>query len=289
MFHIPLDIPSRYHRIFAKNYQAITHNTDRLFLFAADHKFEQLNTANPEDFFVLADSGHIGAFATHLGLIARYGALYKNSNYIVKLNSKTNIIPASLQDPDSSALWTVDQVVSFAKNSGLAIRGVGYTIYLGSEHESDMLAEAAQIVYEAHQHGLVAILWVYPRGQAVTNEHDIRYIAGAAGVATSLGADFAKIKVPHAVHAISSAELLKQVVVSAGNTRVLCSGGEKQDPATFLRGLHEYLQIGGVAGAAIGRNIFEHDFARASKIAEACSALIYGNCTAERAIEIANG
>lgn len=289
MFTIPLDVPSRYRRVFAKNYQAITHNSGRLFLFAADHKFEQLNPASPEDFFVLADSGHIGAFATHLGLIARYGALYKNINYIVKLNSKTNIIPASLQDPDSSALWTLDQTVGFAKNSGLAIRGVGYTIYLGSEHETDMLAEAAQIVYQAHQHGLVAILWVYPRGQAVVNEHDVRYIVGAAGVATSLGADFVKVKVPHAAQAISSAQLLKQVVESAGNTCVLCSGGEKQETATFLRGLHEYLQVGEVAGAAIGRNIFEHDFARASKMVEACSALIYDNCTAERAIEIANG
>lgn len=289
MFTIPLDVPSRSRRIFAKNYQAITHNTDRLFLFAADHKFEQLNPASPEDFFVLADAGHIGAFATHLGLIARYGALYKNINYIVKLNGKTNILPTSQQDPRSRALWSIDQVTGFAKNSGLGIRGVGYTIYLGSEDEADMLAEAAQMVQQAHQYGLVTMLWIYPRGQAVTDDHDVRYIAGAAGVAASLGADFVKVKVPHAAHAISSAQLLKQVVVSAGNTRVLCSGEEKQNPETFLRGLHEYLQIGGVAGAAIGRNIFEHDFARASKMVEACSALIYGNCTAERAIEIANG
>lgn len=285
MFTIPLDVPSRYHRTFAKNYAAITKNTDRLFLFAADHKMEKLNPINPEDLFVLAASPHIGAFATHLGLIARYGALYKNSNYIAKLNGKTDIVPTTQQDPYSRALWSVDQVLDFQKESGVTIRGVGYTIYLGSEYEHDMLAEAAEIINQAHKHGLVTILWVYPRGRALTDDNNIHWVAGAAAVATSLGSDFVKIKVPHAAQAVSSAELLKQVVVAAGNTRVLCSGGEKQDSTTFLRGLHDYLHIGGVAGAAIGRNIFEHDFAHANKIAEACSALIYGNCTAEQALE----
>ncbi len=287
MFTTPLDVPSRYRRTFTHNYAAITRGTDHLFLFAADHKMEKLDPINPEDFFVIAASAHVGAFATHLGLIARYGMLYKNINYIVKLNGKTDIVPTTQKDPCSRALWSVDQIVAFQKQTGLNIRGVGYTIYLGSDHEEEMLAEAAQIVYQAHQYGLLSVLWVYPRGRALSDETTIQYAAGAAGVAASLGSDFVKIKVPHAGKAISSAELLKQVVASAGNTRVLYSGGEKHDTETFLRGLYDYLHTGKIAGAAIGRNIYGHDFAHAIKLAEAVAAIVYHGSTVESAIEIA--
>lgn len=288
MFTIPLDVPSNYRKTFTKNYTAITKNTDRLFLFAADHKIEKLHPINPEDLFVIADSMHIGAFATHLGLIARYGMLYKNINYIVKLNGKTDIVKTEQKDPQSSALWSINQIIRFKKESGLAIRGVGYTVYLGSEYESSMLAEAAQIINQAHQHGLVAILWLYPRGKAINDDNDVHAVAGAAGVAVSLGADFVKIKIPHVVNAISSAVLLKQVVASAGNTKVICAGGDQQEIATLLSGLHEYLHTAHIAGAAIGRNIFERNFTHAMKVTEAIAGLIYQNCSLEQAIKIAN-
>lgn len=282
----PLDVPSRYQKTFIRNYQAITRGTDKLFLFAADHKIEKLESINPEDFFVIADSKYIGAFATHLGLIARYGNLHRDINYLVKLNGKTDIIPTTQKDPCSRALWSVEQVVALQKRSGLSICGIGYTIYLGSDHEAEMLAEAAQVVYQAHQHGLIATLWVYPRGRALNDETAVHYAAGAAGVATSLGSDFVKIKPPHAGEAISSAELLKQVVKSAGNTKVLCSGGERQPHNTFIKGLHEYINIGGVAGVAVGRNIYEHDFGNAMKTAEAISGIVYEKSTLEQALEI---
>jgi DhnA-type fructose-1,6-bisphosphate aldolase and related enzymes len=33
-----------------------------------------------------------------------------------------------------------------------------------------MLSAAAQAIFEAHQNGLVTVLWIYPRGKAVGNE-----------------------------------------------------------------------------------------------------------------------
>lgn len=282
MHTIPLDVPSRYRRTFRHNYDAITHSTDRLFLFAADHKMEKLDPIKPEDLFIIGASPHIGACAMHLGLIARYGASYRNINYIVKLNGKSDIVPTSQKDPCSRSLWSVAEVIRFQEASGLNIRGVGYTIYLGSESEANMLSEAAQAVSQAHQYGLVAMLWIYPRGKAVRNETAVNYGTGAAGVATSLGADFVKIKVPHAAEARQSAELLSQVVASAGNTKVLCAGGEVQPVETLLRGVYENLHVGGVAGVAIGRNIFKHDFAQAMNMVEAVSAMVYHDKTVEQ-------
>ena len=73
----------------------------RLFLFAGDQKIEHLNEdflgkdipeecALPDNLFNIASQSRVGVFATQFGLISRYGAAYKNINYVVKLNSKTN-------------------------------------------------------------------------------------------------------------------------------------------------------------------------------------------------------
>ena len=62
------------------------------------------------------------------------------------------------------------------------IVGLGYTIYLGSEYEATMMAEAGELIAQAHANGLIVVLWIYPRGKAVTAEKDPDLIAGAAGV-----------------------------------------------------------------------------------------------------------
>ncbi|MBN2267631.1 MAG: hypothetical protein JW725_04845 [Candidatus Babeliaceae bacterium] len=283
---VPTDIPISHRPIFEENYRAITRGTDKLMLFACDQKIEQLNPINPEDFFVIAASAYVGAFATQPGLIARYGAQYQNIDYIAKLNAKTNLISSSQRDPSSRQGWSVEQVVQFAQESKLPIRGVAYALYPGSEFEDIQLAEAARIVHEAHQYGLIAMLWVYPRGKAVRHETEARVIIGAASIATALGADFVKVKVPTPERHASSAQLMNEVVKAAGNTTVLFAGGERQDPGKFLREVHDLLTIGKVGGCAVGRNIYEHDFAYAIKMAEALSSLVYKGQTLAHAQSI---
>lgn len=269
---VPCDIPQEFHKTFQENYEIITKKTDHLFLFAADHKIEHLNPIDPKVFFELAQSPEIGAFTTHLGLISRYGKQYPDVNYIVKLNSKTNALHN--HDPLSEQLWDVEDVVAFQKNSGLNIRGVGYTLYIGSEHESYMLSQAAQVVFQAHQRGLVAILWVYPRGASIKNEGDAHLVAGAAGVAASLGADFVKVKIPQATAHVTHKEVINLIVRSAGNTKVLFSGGERQQPEHFIKEVEEQLNAG-AAGAAVGRNIYEQDKADARNMIQKLHTIIY--------------
>lgn len=272
MTTIPADIPPNKLNIYRENYNAITKNSKNLFLFAGDHKLEHLNPLNPEKLFNLAQSNEIGAFATHLGLIARYGIRYKTINYIAKLNGKTNLIPQKDKDPLSTLLWSVNDALNLIQTNKLLIRGVGYTIYLGSEYESIMLQQAAHIIQQAHQNGLIAILWIYPRGKAVHNEQSVDIITGAAGIATSLGADFVKIKAPE-----GKPELLQSVVKSAGNTGVICSGGEKKETDQFLRTVQDQMSLGKIAGCAIGRNIYEHQTKDAQKIITKLSKLIYSS------------
>jgi len=207
-YNIPADVPKNKESIYKKNLKSATNGTNHLMLFAGDQKVEHLNNDfygkdiplednSPEHMFKIASKAKIGVFATQFGLISRYGRDYKNVPYLVKLNSKTNLVPYSEEDPYSEAWLSVGDVVSFAKESGLDIKGVGYTLYLGGEHEHSMLAQAARIVHEAHKNGLLAVLWIYPKGKFVKDEHDGHLIAGAAGVGAGLGADFIKLKVPY--------------------------------------------------------------------------------------------
>lgn len=297
MNFIPADVPINAHELFIQNYQRITKNNHKLLLFTGDQKIEHLShdfygnniasdALNPKHLFEIASKGTIGAFATQLGLIARYGAEYKNINYIIKLNSKTNLIAADQRDPMSQQLWSMHDVFSFIKNSTLPICGVGYTIYLGSEYETVMLSQAAQIIYQAHQIGLMAIIWMYPRGKNIQHDADPELLMGAAGIANALGADFVKIKTPSAKDSKNSYEWLKLITQAAGNTGVLCAGGSQQKADHFLEEIDKQIHLGCTAGAAIGRNIFQHATTNAINMSHAIASIIYHDKSAKEATQL---
>ena len=98
-----LDIPAEMRQRFRKNYVKITRGSGRLMLFAGDQKVEHLNDDffgpgiapednDPEHLFMIASRARIGVYATQMGLIARYGSDYPEVPYLVKLNSKTNLV-----------------------------------------------------------------------------------------------------------------------------------------------------------------------------------------------------
>ena len=285
---IPKDVPLNRHAEFMKNYTLLTKATGNLFLFSADHKMEHLDTDfqgpdlppeihKPHHLFEIANRSPIGGMASQLGLIARYGSQYPDITYVPKLNSKTNLVPLEKHEPLSRLLWTVDDVIAFKKSSGLTIAGIGVTVYLGSTYEDLMLEQAAQAVFQAHQEGLVAILWMYPRGSAVTDETDPHLLAGAVGVAACLGADFVKIHPPKATKDTSRAELLRTVVEAAGTTKVISAGGSFKNAAELLKNIKEEMAIGGISGAAIGRSLFQHSLKDAVEVSRALSRCIYGD------------
>ncbi|HXW86586.1 MAG TPA: aldolase [Candidatus Bathyarchaeia archaeon] len=279
---IPADVPSAQEQQFIKNYNAITCETDRVFFFACDHKIEHLSRERPEHFFYVAKTARV-AMATHLGLIARYGRQHKDVVYIAKLNGKTNFVRPDMADPLSAPCWTVADVVTVAKNSGICLAGIGLTIYLGSIHEENMLSWAAQTIFHAHQQGLVAIVWAYPRGKAVTHETDGNSIAGAVGVAVSLGADVVKIKVPEAGK-VSRISAFHDIVASAGNTKVIYGGGEKKDERLLLKELDTYLHEGGVQGISLGRNIFQRPLDQAVALSTVVAQMVYQDVAYEVAL-----
>ncbi|MGC9514094.1 aldolase [Methanocrinis sp.] len=296
---VPLDVPPERREEYIESYLKITAESGRLMLFAGDQKVEHLNDdffgpgispddGDPEHLFRIAKKGRIGVFATQLGLIARYGMDYPEVPYLAKLNSKTNLVGTDQMDPRSRQLIEVGQVADFADESGLDILGVGYTIYLGSEFEADMLREAARIVYRAHRQGLVTVLWIYPRGKAVKDEKDPQLIAGATGVAAALGSDFVKVNYPKK-EGERSEEIFKEAVAAAGRTKVVCAGGASRDPESFLKQLYDQIHVSGAAGNATGRNIHQKDLDDAARMCDAISAITLDDASVEEALRIYEG
>ena len=282
---IPGDVPIEMRKEYVKNYATATKNTGRLMLFAGDQKIEHLNNdfvgmtkegyeiseddADPEHFFRIANKGTIGIFAAQLGMVSHYGKDYPKIPYLIKLNSKTNLVKPKQSDPISQTLVDFDDVIALKENSGLNIVGIGYTVFLGSEFEYMMLAEAGRLVTWAHQNGLITVLWMYPRGKAVVAEKDPHLVAGAAGVALCLGTDFAKVNYPKVSgNEKQRAEAFKEATTAAGRTKIITSGGAARDVKVFLQETYDQIHISGCSGNATGRNIHQKPLDEAVKISE---------------------
>ena len=293
---VPLDVPAGMRDVYLANYNLITQGSGRLMLFAGDQKMEHLNDdfygegipaddGDPEHLFRIASQGKVGVFAAQLGLITRYAMDYPEIPYLVKMNSKTHLVGVSQKDPVSHQLWSVGQLVDICAENDIKIAGIGYTIYLGSENEAEMLTEAASLINDAHFHGLVTVLWIYPRGKAVKDEKDPHLIAGAAGVAACLGSDFVKVNAPKK-DGKSGAELLQEAVQAAGRTKVVCAGGSSTSEEKFLSELYDQIHVGGASGNATGRNIHQKSLDEAVKFCNAIYAITVENKSVEEALTI---
>ena len=296
---IPMDVPVESRLTYATNYLKATRETGRLMLFACDQKIEHMNAdfygegidiadSEPEHLFKIGKNGVIGVLAGQRGLVAQYAADYPDLNYLIKMNSKTNLVKTKQEDPYSPQLTDLEAVLQMREN-GVNIVGLGYTIYLGSEYEATMMAEAGQLIAQAHECGLLVVLWIYPRGKAVTAEKDPDLIAGAAGVALCLGADFVKVNAPSPEDGKKPAEALAIASKAAGRCGLVCAGGGTVDAKTFLTQLHDQIHIGGACGNATGRNIHQRSEDEAVRLTKAISAITLADKSVDEALEIFEG
>ncbi|MCI9262232.1 aldolase [uncultured Adlercreutzia sp.] len=296
---VPADVMPDMRDEYISNYMKATRETGRLMLFACDQKIEHLNKdfygegidiadLDPEHLFKIGSEGVCGVLAGQRGLVAQYAADYPEINYLVKMNSKTNIVGTKQEDPYSPQLYDFDAILAM-KEAGVNIVGLGYTIYLGSEYEATMMAEAGELIAQAHANGMIVVLWIYPRGKAVTAEKDPDLIAGAAGVALCLGADFVKVNPPKPEDGRSAAEALKVASTAAGRCGLVCAGGSTVDAETFLSQLYDQIHVGGADGNATGRNIHQRSLDEAVRLTKAISAITLADWSVADALAVFNG
>jgi len=243
------------------NLDKITKNGKALFL-AYDQGLEHgpadfdEESVNPLQVLEIAESGFFTGVILQKGIAEKY---FFNKNYqvplIVKLNGKTNLIKD--EDPYSPQICSVAEALSYGAAA------VGYTIYIGSEHEPKMTAEFGKIEQEAEEAGIPVIAWMYPRGRNIPDEKDPKIIAYAARVGLELGADIIKIR--YTGDPVS----FNWVIRNAGEAKVVVMGGSKEDEKTFLERTSIVMDQGAI-GLAVGRNIWQNPqpLKIAKKIAE---------------------
>ncbi len=196
---------------------------------------------NPETIIQLANKLKVTGLAMQKGIAEKYRSQIKVP-LIIKLNGKTNL---AHNEPLSLQLCSVKEAIK------LKASAVGYTIYLGSEHEEEMMAEFARIEEDAHASGLPVILWAYPRGKSIKNRDPDEIMAYAARTALELGADLVKINYT------GNSSALHWAVKAAGKTKVVVAGGPKIDDQKLMKRTKEIMGSG-AAGIAVGRNVWQH-------------------------------
>ena len=149
---------------------------------------------DPGNIVKLAIEGGCNAVASTLGLLGSVARKYADKiPFIVKLNHNQ-----LLTYPNGADQIMFGQVKQAVEMGAIA---VGATIYFGSEESDRQIQEVSRAFAEAHEHGLVCILWCYLRNNAFkTKTTDYDLAADLTGQANHIGvtiqADIIKQKLP---------------------------------------------------------------------------------------------
>ncbi len=202
------------------------------------------NNVDHKNIIYLAKKGKFNGIVFKKGIAEKYQTEIKKSKIplIIKLNGKTNLLKG---EPISRQICSVEEAIEVGASA------VGYTIYIGSEHESLMLEEFGKIEKEAHEKGIPVVAWIYPRGKSVKGKSKRELMAYATRTGLEIGADIVKIKYEGNLKDLSWA------VKSAGRTKVVIAGGTKQNEKEFLEEVKEIKESGAI-GLAVGRNVWQN-------------------------------
>jgi class I fructose-bisphosphate aldolase len=258
--------------------------TGRLVILPVDQGFEhgpaRSFAVNPPAYdptyhFRLAIDAGCNAYAAPLGFLEAGAAEFAGEiPMILKMNNHD--VLHDEKDPLSAVTASVKDAVR------LGCVAVGFTIYPGSSQAQVMYQQCREMIEEAKDRGLAAVVWSYPRGSDISKagETAVDVVAYAAQIAAQLGAHVIKVKPPtenielaEAKKAYEKAgvpigtlsERVRHVVQSAfdGRRIVIFSGGatRENDEAIFeeCRGIRD----GGGFGSIIGRNSFQRQRERA--------------------------
>jgi fructose-bisphosphate aldolase, class I len=271
----------------------------RMVILPVDQGFEhgpaRSFAANPPGYdpryhFELAIEAGCNAYAAPLGFLEGGAREFAGEiPLILKLNNHDVLLDE--KDPLSAVTSSVEDALR------LGCAAIGFTIYPGSAHRVEMYQQIRAFAEEAKRHGLVVIIWSYPRGSGMSKEGEtaIDVTGYAAQIAAQLGAHIIKVKLPTAhleqeaarkvyqkerIPVETLADRVKHIVQCAFNGRriVIFSGGPATADDALLNETRA-IRDGGGFGSIIGRNSFQRKKADALKLLDTIMK-IYSGATA---------
>ena len=252
--------------------------TGKMVILPVDQGFEhgpaRSFAANPAAYdphyhFKLAIDAGLNAYAAPLGMIEAGAETFAGAiPTILKVNSSNSLVGKEMQ-PDQAITGSVKEALR------LGCSAIGFTIYPGSDAVMGQMEEIREMTQEAKAHGLVVVMWSYPRGAGLSKEGEtaIDVTAYAAHLAALLGAHIIKVKPPTAhieqaeakkVYEKSGVKIdtlkdriahIKQTTFG-GRRLVIFSGGGAKSNEEVLAEVGE-IAAGGGDGSIMGRNAFQ--------------------------------
>ena len=214
-------------------------------------------------------AGGANAIIEHKGLVGaghrRKGA---DIGLIIHLSASTSLSPS----PHSKTL-----VCSVEEALKLGADAVSIHVNIGDHQEKEMLHDFGRVAYEARTWGMPLIAMVYPRGENIKDEYDVKVVKHAARVAGEMGADIVKVSYT------GSPESFREVVDGSTIPVVIAGGARMDSDRDILEMVRGSIDAGG-SGVSIGRNVFQHH--DPTKIVRAMGAIIFDNAGVEDALSI---
>ncbi len=215
---------------------------------------------------MLAIESGLNAYAAPLGFIEVAQTEYPGQiPLILKVNNNDSLFPT--KNPLSAITSSIEDALS------MGCHALGFTIYPGSSEKNVQFEQLKFMIQQAHDVGLAAVVWSYPRGEGLSKDAEtaLDVVAYAAHIACQLGADIVKVKPPTEIIGQKAArdsyedvvkgsltERISHVIQSAFNGKriVIFSGGAAKGTEEILAEIRE-IHNGGGFGSIIGRNSFQ--------------------------------
>ncbi len=195
---------------------------------------------------VIIDVSEGGATAVVMnkGMIAQgYRGYGRDIGLIMHLSASTILGPSS---DDKVLIGSVEQAIRMGADA------VAIHINVGADGEAEMLRDLGFVSEDCMDWRVPLFVMTYARGRKVKDPYDMDALRHAARLGAEFGADV--VTTNYTGSAETFRELVKSVPVP-----VLVTGGQKRrSDLDTLKIIKECIEAGG-AGAAIGRNIFQHE------------------------------
>lgn len=213
--------------------------------------------------------GGANAIVEHKGLVDKnLRQKGPDIGLIIHLSGSTSMSPY----PNAKTL-----VCSVEEAIKLGADAVSVQINLGNGDEKEMLNDFGKISDDARNWGMPLLAMIYPRGEKIKDEYDVRVIKHAARVGAELGADIVKVSYTGDI------DTFREVIEGCCVPVVIAGGPKMNTDRQILEMVKGAIDAGG-AGLSIGRNVFQHK--DPGGIVKAFSAIVNDGCSVDEALDV---
>lgn len=247
-------------------------NTGRTVIVPMDHGISVgpiAGLVNVKEAIGKVAEGGANAIVEHKGLVeAGHRGQGPDIGLIIHLSASTSL---SVYPNAKTLVCSVEEAIKLGADA------VSIHVNLGNGQEKEMLRDFGQVSYEARTWGMPLLAMIYPRGENIEDEYDVRVVKHAARVGDEMGADIVKVS-------YTGSEKSFREVVAGCSVPVVIAGGARMDSDREILEMVKGSVDAGGAGVSIGRNVFQHR--NPGGMVRAISAIVHGGAGVDAALSM---